>query len=138
MVNAQFTGTDSLRNYNNKYTTNNPATSFTNLRLNTLLRGMIDWIDTARAGTGGGGALGIDTLWALNDSTIRYRKNGVFRNVIIKGVYDNRRKVDTMYKVNDTTIGFKINNQTRTILFPGGTSKNILQPGLGAALVFLK
>jgi hypothetical protein len=131
-VNAQFTGTDSLRNYNNRYTTNNPATAFTNLRLNTLLRGMIDWIDTARAGTGGGGALGIDTLWALNDSTVRYRKNGVFRNMIVKGVYDNRRKVDTMYKVNDTTIGFKINNQTRTIIFPGGTSQNIANTALTA------
>jgi len=116
---AQFTGTDSLRNYNNKYITNNAATSFTNLRLNTLLRGMIDWIDTARAGTGGGGALGVDTLWALNDSTIRYRKNGVFRNVIIKGVYDTRKKVDTMYKVNDTTIGFTINGIARSIIIPG-------------------
>src|SRR4051812_15196679 len=98
VVNAQFTGTDSLRNYNNKYITNNAAAAFTNLRLNTLLRGMIDYIDTARAGTGGGGAIGVDTLFALNDSTIRYRKNGVFRNVILKGVYDSRKKVDTMYK----------------------------------------
>lgn len=116
---AQFTGTDSLRNYNNRYITNNPATAFTNLRLHTLLRGMIDYIDTARAGTGGGGSVGVDTLWALNDSTIRYRKNGVFRNFILPGVYDTRRKVDTMYMVNDTTIGFTINQQERTFIIPG-------------------
>jgi hypothetical protein len=116
---AQFTGTDSLRNYNNKYITNNPATAFTNLRLHTLLRGMIDFIDTARAGTGGGGTLGIDTLWALNDSTIRYRKNGVFKNVILKGVYDTRRKVDSIYKVNDSTVGFTINHETKTLTIPG-------------------
>jgi hypothetical protein len=116
---AQFTGTDSLRNYNNRFITNNPATAFTNLRLNTLLRGMIDWIDTARAGTGGGGALGVDTLWALNDSTIRYRKNGVFRNFVLKGVYDTRHKVDTVYKINDTTIGFTINQLSRSITIPG-------------------
>lgn len=116
---AQFTGTDSLRNYNNRYITGNPATAFTNLRLHTLLRGMIDYIDTARAGTGGGGTVGVDTLWALNDSTIRYRKNGVFRNFVLKGVYDTRRKVDTVYKVNDTTVGFTINHTARTITIPG-------------------
>jgi hypothetical protein len=116
---AQFTGTDSLRNYNNRYITNNPATAFTNLRLNTLLRGMIDYIDTARAGSGGGGAVGVDTLWALNDSTVRYRKNGVFRNFIVKGVYDTRRKVDTAYALNDSTLQIKINGTNRNIILPG-------------------
>lgn len=116
---AQFTGTDSLRNYNNKYITGNPATAFTNLRLNTLLRGMIDWIDTARAGTGGGGALGIDTTWAVNDSVVRYRKNGVFRNYVVKGVYDTRRKVDTIYRSNDSTVNFTINGIAKTIILPG-------------------
>lgn len=116
---AQFPGTDSLRNYNNKYITNNAATAFTNLRLNTLLRGIIDWVDTARAGTGGGGLIGVDTIYAVNDSTIRYRKNGVFRNFVLKGVYDTRRKVDSIYKVNDTTIGFNINNTARSIVIPG-------------------
>jgi hypothetical protein len=122
---AQFPGTDSLRNYNNKYITNNPATAFTNLRLNTLIRGIIDFIDTARAGTGGGGVIGIDTVFAVNDSTIRYRKNGVFRQFTLKGVYDSRRKVDTIYKTNDTTIAFTINGSVRTVIFPGGTSSNL-------------
>lgn len=116
---AQFTGTDSLRNYNNRYITNNPATAFTNLRLHTLLRGMIDYIDTARAGTGGGGAVGVDTLWALNDSTVRYRKNGVFKNFVLKGVYDTRRKVDTAYALNDSTLQIKINGTNRNIILPG-------------------
>lgn len=116
---SQFPGTDSLRNYNNKYITNNPATSFTNLRLNTLLRGIIDWVDTARAGTGGGGIIGVDTLFAVNDSTIRYRKNGVFRNFVLKGVYDVRRKVDTIYKTNDSTLNFKINGTVHSLVLPG-------------------
>lgn len=114
-----FPGTDSLRTYNNKYITTNPATAFTNNRLHTLIRGIIDWVDTARAGTGGGGAVGMDTLWTINDSTIRYRRNGSFQNHILKGVYDTRRKVDTIYKVNDTTIGFTVNHQARTIIIPG-------------------
>jgi hypothetical protein len=82
---GQFPGTDSLRLYNIKYVTNNPATAFTNLRLHTLLRGIIDWIDTARAGTGGGGVIGVDSIAVLNDTTIRYRKNGVFKTFILPG-----------------------------------------------------
>lgn len=119
-ANAQgFTSTDSLRTYNIKYITNNAATAFTNLRLHTLLRGIIDWVDTARAGTGGGGAIGVDTIYALNDSTLRYRKNGVFRNTILKGVYDTRRKVDTAYALNDSTLQIKINGTNRNIIMPG-------------------
>lgn len=114
-----YPNTDSLRTYNIKFITNNAATAFTNLRLHTLLRGIIDWIDTARAGTGGGGALGIDTLYALNDTTIRYRRNGVFRNAILKGIYDYRRKVDTAYALNDSTLQIKINGTNRNIILPG-------------------
>lgn len=112
-----YPNTDSLRTYNIKYITNNAATAFTNLRLHTLLRGIIDHIDTARSG--GGGAIGIDTLYALNDSTIRYRKNGVFRNTILRGVYDTRRKVDTAYALNDSTLQIKINGTNRNIILPG-------------------
>jgi hypothetical protein len=124
-VKAQFTGTDSLRNYNNRYITTNPATAFTNNRLNTLLRGIIDFIDTARAGGGGAVNLGIDTVFAVNDSTIRYRKNGVFRQFTIKGVYDSRRKVDTLYKSDDTTLTYTVNGSPRTIVIPGGTNLNL-------------
>lgn len=123
---AQFTGTDSLRNYNNRYITTNPATAFTNNRLNTLLRGIIDFIDTARAGGGGAITLGIDTIYAVNDSTIRYRKNGVFRQFTLKGVYDYRRKVDTIYTVNDTTLRFTINGQVRNVILPGSGSNNTI------------
>lgn len=122
---AQFTGTDSLRNYNNRYITTNPATAFTNNRLNTLLRGIIDFIDTARAGGGGAIQLGIDTIFAVNDSTIRYRKNGVFRQFTLKGVYESRRKVDTIYKSNDTTLTFTVNGTPRTVIIPGGTNLNL-------------
>lgn len=114
---AQFPGTDSLRNYNITWITNNASRAFTNYRLHTLLAGMIDWIDSAR--TGGGGTLGIDSIAALNDSTLRYRINGSFRTFTYKGVYDARRKVDTLYKVNDTTIAFRVNDNLRTFTLPG-------------------
>ncbi len=111
-----FPNTDSLRTYNIKYITNNAATAFTNLRLHTLLRGIIDHLDSTGAG---GGSIGIDTLYALNDSTIRYRRNGAYRNVVLKGVYDMRRKVDTAYALNDTTLQIKINGVNRNIILPG-------------------
>lgn len=88
-----FPGTDSMRTYNSKYITNNPATSFTNVRLHTLLRGIIDWIDTARAGTGGGGAVGVDSIAMLNDTTMRYRKNGSFKTLIIPRNLKSRRSI---------------------------------------------
>lgn len=80
---AQFPGTDSLRNYNNRWITNSAIQAFTNYRLNTLLNGMIDWIDSARAGEGG--TIGVDSIGVLNDSTLRYRKNGTFYSITFKG-----------------------------------------------------
>lgn len=114
---AQFPSTDSLRNYNIVWVTNNASRAFTNYRLHTLLAGMIDWIDSARAGEGG--TIGIDSLAALNDSTIRYRKNGTFRTFTIKGVYDYRRKVDSAYNLNDSTIRFIINGSNHDVTIRG-------------------
>lgn len=82
-VSAQFPTTDSLRNYNTRYTTNSAINWFTNLRGQTLLRGMIDWIDSARLGISG--SVGVDTVFTINDSTLRYRKNGSYYNVLIRG-----------------------------------------------------
>lgn len=116
-----FPGTDSLRRYNIKYITNNAATAFTNHRLNTLLAGVIDWIDSARVGEGG--VVGVDTIGVFNDSTLRYRKNGVWRNITVKGVYDHRRKVDTAYNLNDSTIRFLINGSARDVILPGANNR---------------
>jgi len=82
-VSAQFPTTDSLRNYNTRYTTNSAINWFTNLRGQTLLRGMIDWIDSAKLGIAG--SVGVDTVFTINDSTLRYRKNGSYHNVVIRG-----------------------------------------------------
>lgn len=82
-VSAQFQTTDSLRNYNTRYTTNSAINWFTNLRGQTLLRGMIDWIDSAKLGIAG--SVGVDTVFTINDSTLRYRKNGSYHNVVIRG-----------------------------------------------------
>jgi hypothetical protein len=60
-----FPSIDSLSRYNNRYINNSPVEAFANLRLNTLLHGIIWWIDTAMnqigdsavtiPGNGGGG-----------------------------------------------------------------------------------
>jgi hypothetical protein len=80
---AQFTGTDSLRNYNNRFIDNNASKAFTNLRLHNLLSGIIDFIDSA----GGGStlALGTDTIFSTQDSIVHYRRGGVFRQFIVRG-----------------------------------------------------
>jgi hypothetical protein len=119
-VRAQFPSTDSLRNYNIVWITNNAARAFTNYRLHTLLAGMIDWIDSARAGEGG--TIGIDSIGVLNDSTLRYRKNSTFYTLNLKGVYDSRRKLDTLYKTSDSTFAFTINNTLYSITMPGRTN----------------
>lgn len=82
-VNAQFTGTDSLRNFNNRFIDNNASKAFTNLRLHNLLAGIIDFIDSANGG--GTVALGVDTMYVTADSVFHYKKNGVFRNFVIRG-----------------------------------------------------
>lgn len=107
-----FPNTDSLRRYNNRYIRNSAVEAFSQLRLNTLLHGVINWIDSARAGEGG--SLGIDTIYAVNDSTIRYIDNGQTRNVTIKGT--GGRKVDTLYKANDSTLRYQIGNDTYDVL----------------------
>lgn len=83
LSNAQFTGTDSLRNFNNRFIGNNASQAFTNLRLHNLLGGIIDFVDSARGG--GGALLGVDTIWVTQDSIVHYRKGGVFRQFIVRG-----------------------------------------------------
>lgn len=95
-----FPGTDSLRAYNNIWITNNSSLAFTNYRLHTLLEGMIDWIDSARLGLGG--QPGVDSIAVVNDSTFRYRKNGTFHNVVIRGGVDQ----------NNLTTGTSFNTGT--------------------------
>jgi hypothetical protein len=121
----QFPGTDSLRNYNNRFITGNASQAFTNLRLHNLLDGMIDFLDTALAGSGSSIALGLDTIYAANDSTLRYRKQGVWRQFTIKGIYDHRKKVDTIYRANDSTLNFTINGFTRSLILQGTGIMNI-------------
>jgi hypothetical protein len=111
-------GTGPLRQWNNTYIDNNASKAFTNLRLHNLLAGMIDWIDSARAGSGGVG-LGMDTLWSSNDSTLIYRNNGLFRSVILRGVYDWRNKVDTILSPNDSTLSFTINHRPYSVILRG-------------------
>lgn len=109
-----FPSTDSLHRYDNRFITNSAINAFTDYRLNTLLHGMINWIDSARLGTGG--SVGVDTVYAVNDSTLRYKKNGVTYTFTFKGVYDSRRKVDTLYrKPGQDSIFLRINGVERAV-----------------------
>jgi len=103
-VSAQFPTTDSLRNYNTRYTTNSAINWFTNLRGQTLLRGMIDWIDSAKLGIAG--SVGVDTVFTINDSTLRYRKNGSYHNVVIRGA--SGVGVDSIYIRSAEATGTRI------------------------------
>jgi len=112
-----FPTTDSLRGYNTKYTTNSALLWFSNLRGQTLLRGIIDFLDTVKTG-----ALTqpvVDTLYSVDDSTLRYRSKGTFITFYNKGVYDYRRKVDTVYGLTDTSFAANINGQQRIIIIRG-------------------
>jgi hypothetical protein len=116
--NAQlFPTTRSLHEYNNAHIRGSAVEAFSDLRLNTLIHGMIEWIDSARAGLGG--TLGIDTLYAINDSLVRYKKNGVNYNFLVKGIYDSRRKVDSVYMINDSVMRVKINGASRDVIIRG-------------------
>lgn len=81
----RFPSTDSLHRYTNRFVTNSAINSFTDYRMNTLIHGIINWIDSARLGIGG--SIGVDTIYALNDSTIRYKKNGVVYTFNLRGRY---------------------------------------------------
>jgi hypothetical protein len=79
-----FSNTDSLRDYINKYIRTSPTTAFTNLRLNTALLGLANWIDSTSSKITGG-TRKVDTLYRVNDSTIGYKVNGTARSFLIKG-----------------------------------------------------
>jgi hypothetical protein len=53
-----FHTVDSLRNYQNVYIRNSAINAFTNLRLNTVLNGIANFLDSARLAWGGGGGGG--------------------------------------------------------------------------------
>lgn len=113
-----FPSLDSLRKYCNRFITNSAINAFTDYRLNTLLNGMIAWIDSA-----GGGSSGVDSIWAINDSTIRYRKGLSLINVTIKG----GRDVDTIYrKAGQDSLFFTINGIERAVKDSSGAAAPIL------------
>src|ERR1044072_6037288 len=72
---AQFQNTDTLRRYIDRFIRNSAIESFTNLRLNTALKGLAQQIDSVSAQVTGGVRV-VDTLFKANDSTIAYRIKG--------------------------------------------------------------
>ena len=123
-----FPSTDSLHRYNNRYIRHSAVEAFSNLRLNTLLHGIISWIDTARAeGTGEGSTvIGVDTIYKLNDSTIRYRRNGVTYNVTLSSLYGVRNGL-TKY---GGVIGFGGTLEDDTTFLDFNSNKLIFETGV--------
>lgn len=70
---AYFPSMDSLRRYIDRYIRNSAIEAFTNLRLNTALKGLAQHIDSARINGGGGQ---IDTLFAYRSSDSVYFRIG--------------------------------------------------------------
>lgn len=95
---AQFpAGTDTLRNYNNRFIDNDPRKAFTNLRLHNLLAGMINYMDSIVAGNGIN--IGMDTAFMFNDSLFTYRKGGVFTQFVIRGSNPAASGAGAIYRV---------------------------------------
>lgn len=80
---AQFVNTTTLREYINQHVRNSPVTAFQELRMNRILTGLANHIDSAKLGTSG--SVGVDTIYMQNDSTLRYKKNGVWFSFVIPG-----------------------------------------------------
>lgn len=116
---AQVPTIDSIHRQVNKWVTSSATQAFVELRLNRILHGILFRIDSA---DGGGGGSFVDTLYQINDSTIRYKRNGVNYNFSLKGVYDSRRKVDTIYRLNDSTLRYTLNGIPHDILVRGNSS----------------
>ncbi len=145
-VNAQFTGTDSLRNYNNRFITNDPMRAFTNNRLHNLIGGIIDFLDSASGG--GSVSLGVDTMYVTADSIFHYKKNGVFRSFVIRGNVGAGKLYEIPFSdglgrfSNDSNFKFDVSqgaNNMRLIVGPtaindGGLSKlNATSDNMNAA-----
>lgn len=77
------------------------------------------WTGSQKLKISGAGGAGIDTAYSMDDSVVVIESGANVFAMIVRGVYDYRRKVDTLYKVNDSTISFTINGDTRTLLMRG-------------------
>lgn len=88
---------DSLINYTNRFIDNDSRKAFTNLRLNILLRGVIDY--ATFIGTGGNLNLGMDTAFMFNDSLFMYRKSGIFHQFIIRGANAAASGAGNIYRI---------------------------------------
>jgi hypothetical protein len=78
---AYFPTVDSLRKFQNKHIRNSAIDAFTNLRLNTTLNGIAQFLDSARlvwSGGGGGGANNYPTSLSLaTDGTLTLGRNAL-------------------------------------------------------------
>lgn len=75
-----FPSIDSLEKYINRYIRNSPVEAFQNLRMNTTLIGLSRFLRSSSIGSG------VDTMYALNDSTLRLVTNEPQTfDVVIKG-----------------------------------------------------
>jgi len=109
---AQFPNIDSLRKFNNRYIKSSAIDAFTNLRLNTVLNGLINFTDSAYNASP---ADKLDSVVLKNDTVLTsYKAGAVVRRdtlSITGGTTDTtslstriNTKVDSIYASNDSTL----------------------------------
>ena len=150
-----FVSLQALRDYINTYIRNSAVESFTNMRLNRSLNGVVDFIDATNSssninnisvGNGVGvaitGTRNVKSMTAgygiLVDSSVVNQVN--YRADSSKLFSDFRktmnRKVDTLFKVNDTLIRGLINGDTFSIVIKGVAGIGNSNAGSGYKLAY--
>lgn len=79
-----FPSTDSVRRYIDKYIRNSAVDAFTNLRLNTALKGMLNRVDSVQSQVLGSPRV-VDSIWKPNDSTFRFKIRGSIYQLTDRG-----------------------------------------------------
>lgn len=100
----RFPTTDSLQNYILRYVKNSSVESFTNYRLQNILIGLSQMVDTLRQSGY------VDSIWIGADDTLKYRIG------------------NTTFKVGKISGGGSLNNQSANTVFAGPTSGSAAAP----------
>lgn len=148
-----FPNLDSLRKYINIYIRNSAVESFTNLRLNRSLNGLVDFIDATTSSAninntsvGNGIKVAVDGSRQIKSMTAGYGllvDSSVFNQVNYRadtaklyGDIRKIRKVDTLFAVSDTLLRGTINGDTFNITIKGVAGLGNTNAGAGYKLAY--
>lgn len=121
---AQFSTTTQARTYIDRYIRNSAVDAFTNLRLNTALKGTLNLLDGLDGGSAG---TLVDTIYRLNSTTLRFRikRNGLsfFYDITAPSSGGGGGSTDLGYSVSPTAVTISSSTGTSAII-PTVTSTN--------------